>query len=93
MTATSTRRAVLAGAAAIPALSLPVIAQSDPIFAAIKRHREAESAYVTTCYSVNPETQTRKEVTALEEHTPTAARRWRGGSLLGNRRELPHLRL
>jgi hypothetical protein len=47
MTATSTRRAVLAGAAAIPALSLPAIAAPDPIFAAIESHRQAESAYAS----------------------------------------------
>ena len=46
MTATSTRRAVLAGAAALPALSLPIIAaEPDPIFEAIERHRAPESAF------------------------------------------------
>jgi len=46
MTTTQTRRAILAGAAAIPALSLPAIAaERDPIFAAIERHRKAEAAY------------------------------------------------
>lgn len=45
MTTTSTRRAVLAGAAALPALSLPAIAEPDPIFAAIERHRNAEAAF------------------------------------------------
>ena len=47
MTVTSTRRAILAGAAAVPALSLPAIAdEDDPIFAAIDRHRTAEATYV-----------------------------------------------
>jgi hypothetical protein len=44
-TSTSTRRAILAGAAAIPALSLPGLAtERDPIFAAIECHRQAEAA-------------------------------------------------
>jgi hypothetical protein len=46
MTATSTRRAILAGTAALPALSLPAIAQTDPIFAALERYREAHAACV-----------------------------------------------
>jgi hypothetical protein len=41
---TSTRRAILAGAAALPALSLPAIAGTDPIFAAIENHRRADGA-------------------------------------------------
>jgi hypothetical protein len=45
MTATSTRRAILAGAAALPALSLPAIASPDPIFATIERHRKAQAAH------------------------------------------------
>jgi hypothetical protein len=42
MTMTTSRRAVLAGAAALPALSLPALAipaQVDPVFAAIEEHR------------------------------------------------------
>src|SRR5262245_57842215 len=47
ITSTSTRRSILAGAAGvIPALSLPALAETDPIFAAIERHRLAEAAYV-----------------------------------------------
>ena len=39
---TPTRRSILAGAASVPALSLPVIAEPvDPIFTAIERHRVA----------------------------------------------------
>jgi hypothetical protein len=46
LTRTSTRRAILIGAAAVPALSLPVIAaEPDPVFAAIERHRIAETAF------------------------------------------------
>ena len=49
MTATSTRRAVLAGAAALPALSLPATAaETDPIFAAIESHRTAEAIYAAS---------------------------------------------
>ena len=50
MTTTTSRRAILAGAAAIPALAIiPATAVAaggvDPIFAAIERHREAEAAF------------------------------------------------
>jgi len=41
------RRAVLAGTAALPALTLPAIAfpaQADPIFAAIEEHRRLDAA-------------------------------------------------
>jgi len=44
----TTRRAVLAGAAALPALSLPAIAipaQVDPVFAAIENHRRLNAEY------------------------------------------------
>ena len=47
----TTRRAVLADAAALPALSLPAIAlsaQVDPIFAAIERHRKTEAAFAAS---------------------------------------------
>lgn len=48
---TTTRRAILAGAAALPALALPALAAPahDPIFAAIERHRQIEGAYVAAC--------------------------------------------
>ena len=47
----TTRRAVLAGAAALPALAIiPAAAIAaagvDPIFAAIEKHRQAEAAFV-----------------------------------------------
>ena len=54
-TCKTTRRAVLAGAAALPALAiipataLPAIGGTDPIFAAIERHRQAEAAYLAAC--------------------------------------------
>jgi hypothetical protein len=44
MTIKTSRRAILAGAAALPALAIPAIAASteiDPIFAAIERHKVA----------------------------------------------------
>jgi len=46
----STRRAILAGAAAVPPLSLPAIAdEDDPIFAASESHRIAEAAFAASC--------------------------------------------
>src|SRR5664280_2909798 len=45
---TTTRRAVLAGAVALPVLSLPAIAipaQVDPVFAAIENHRRLNAEY------------------------------------------------
>jgi hypothetical protein len=43
MTTTTSRRAILAGAASMPALAIPAIATatSDPIYAAIERHKIA----------------------------------------------------
>jgi hypothetical protein len=51
MTTTTTRRTILAGAAALPALAIiPATAVAaagvDPIFAAIEKHRQAEAAFV-----------------------------------------------
>jgi hypothetical protein len=50
MTNKQSRRAILAGAASIPALAIipaaaVAAADVDPIFAAIERHREAEAAF------------------------------------------------
>lgn len=47
MTTTTSRRAILAGAAALPALTIPCTANPapDPIFAAIERHREARAVW------------------------------------------------
>jgi hypothetical protein len=39
---TTSRRAVLAGAAILPAISLPALATSDPSFEAVKRYRTAK---------------------------------------------------
>lgn len=52
MTTIQSRRAILAGAAALPALAAPAAFASvspDPIFAALVRHREAEAAWITAC--------------------------------------------
>jgi hypothetical protein len=51
MTTTTSRRSVIVGTAALPALAMPAIASSasDPIFAAIERHRQIEAAYVAAC--------------------------------------------
>jgi hypothetical protein len=54
MTSKTSRRAILAGAAALPALAIipatAVVAGGvDPIFAAIERHRQIEAAYVAAC--------------------------------------------
>src|SRR5450759_1093799 len=62
MTMTTSRRAVLAGAAALPALSLPALAipaQVDPVFAAIEYHRQIEATYVAACNE--PIQQTRED--------------------------------
>lgn len=49
MTATSTRRAVLAGAACLPVLSVEGLATTaDPIFAAIDKHKIAFLLYLRT---------------------------------------------
>jgi hypothetical protein len=53
MTTTTTRRAILAGAAALPALAIiPAMAVDaagvDPIFAAIERHRQIEAAFAAS---------------------------------------------
>ncbi|ULO22987.1 hypothetical protein [Methylocystis sp. SB2] len=50
----TTRRAVVAGLAAAPVAALPAIASeipadSDPIFAALERHKAAERAFIRTC--------------------------------------------
>ena len=62
MTTITSRRAILAGAAALPALAIPALAvstaaQPDPIFALIELHREAVIALAPT----------KDEVRALEE--------------------------
>jgi hypothetical protein len=53
MITTTTRRAILAGAAALPALAIipatALSAAADPIFAAIEKHRQIEAAYVAAC--------------------------------------------
>jgi hypothetical protein len=54
MTSKTSRRAVLAGAAMLPALAvIPATAGDaggvDPIFAAIEKHRQIEAAYVAAC--------------------------------------------
>jgi hypothetical protein len=51
MTTKTTRRAILAGAAALPAFTVPALAigQTDPIFAAIERHKRLEAIYVAYC--------------------------------------------
>lgn len=58
MKTTTTRRAILAGAAALPALAIPALAMpsiaapasADPIFAAIDRHRAAYAEFERVCY-------------------------------------------
>jgi len=60
-----TRRAMLAGAAAVPALALaPTLAAAaavpDPVFAAIEAHRTASAAVAAAC----------KEVAAAEDRIP-----------------------
>jgi hypothetical protein len=56
MTNALTRRAVVAGAAAAPALTIPALADlaPDPIFNLIEEHRRADAAY-TQCVEVRGE--------------------------------------
>jgi hypothetical protein len=58
----ATRRAVMAGLAAAPVAGLPalaqVVAQPDPIFAAIERHKAAQAAY-DACDGDDDETSNR----------------------------------
>jgi hypothetical protein len=52
MTTTTSRRAILAGAASLPALAAPAVADAsvhDPIIAAIETHRVAWGEYNTRC--------------------------------------------
>jgi hypothetical protein len=49
------RRAILAGAATLPAMSIPAFAEPDPIFAAIEAHRRADAAYCAACEADVPE--------------------------------------
>jgi hypothetical protein len=55
MTTTTSRRAVLAGAAALPALaaSAPAASTTDPIFAAIELHRERSAEYFRLCEALD----------------------------------------
>jgi hypothetical protein len=50
---TPSRRAMLAGLAAAPVAGLPVsagvVAEADPIFAAVERHKAAWRAFLPTC--------------------------------------------
>ena len=52
MTTKTSRRAILAGAAVLPALAIPAAAFSspavDPIFAAIEKHRKIEAAFAAS---------------------------------------------
>jgi hypothetical protein len=53
-TTSLSRRAVMAGAASLPALAIipataVAVAGIDPIFAALERHRQIEAAYIAAC--------------------------------------------
>lgn len=52
-TSQTSRRAVLAGLAIVPTISLPAVleaaAEPDPIYAAIEAHRAAEAHYSDVC--------------------------------------------
>src|SRR5665213_744126 len=54
MTTKTTRCAILAGAATLPALSLPAFAldQRDPVFAAIQEHRRRVAIHNAACAAV-----------------------------------------
>jgi hypothetical protein len=52
MTSKTSRRAVLAGAATLPALAIipaTAFAAADPIFAAIEKHRKLNDAHIAAC--------------------------------------------
>ena len=49
MTTQTTRRAALVGAAALPAMSLPAMPGTDPVFAAIEKYRAAKRAFMARC--------------------------------------------
>ena len=85
MTVTS-RRAVLAGAAALPALTLPTIAsEPDPILAAIERHGKLSKEQLSLWIDLD------KAEGKIRGHRPIALIRWRdydiGGSEIDFRRE------
>jgi hypothetical protein len=69
MIATTTRRAILAGTAALPALSLPAVAQTDPIFAALDRYKEAHAACVAAFKACEDLTYETPGAKALEDWT------------------------
>jgi hypothetical protein len=76
MTNTSTRRAVLAGAAAMPALSLPAIAiEPDPIFAAIKKHKGLEKDRLNLWLEFDEAER------CADTHRPIALVSWRNYSI------------
>jgi len=74
MTTITSRRSILAGAAAVPALSLPAFAAVDPIFAAIEKHRLADARYVKS-FEPHEAAVDRGEIAEFEEITarPTTA--------------------
>lgn len=77
MTINTSRRAVLAGAAALPSLALPAIGatvEADPIFAAIERHRAAETAFSDLLHRKSQ----------LEERHPDISRKEFPGMPLGD---------
>lgn len=52
---TLSRRSLVTSAAALPALAMPVAAETlahepNPIFAAIEKQRVADAAFITRCY-------------------------------------------
>jgi hypothetical protein len=78
MTTTTTRRAIMAGAAALPVLAAPATAVSktevavDPIFAAIETHRAAFVASMGPCKIWNETVGGTAEYDAIMEAARTA---------------------
>jgi hypothetical protein len=72
MTTTTSRRAILAGAAVLPALAIPAMtmlpAGADPIFAAIERHRQIEAAYVAACNAIPSAKFLTPAINEMEKH-------------------------
>jgi hypothetical protein len=93
MSSETSRRSVIIGAAAIPALAVPAVAKAataepDPIFAAIDRHRLASDAFDQASAQL---TKAKDEAAAAGERRPFPLIVWRdymiGGSEIENRRQ------
>jgi hypothetical protein len=84
MTSKTSRRAVLAGAAALPALSLPAIAitaQVDPIFAAIEEYRKSLATWLRIYGTLD---NAKGEARTKHGNRPSELITWRGSYIGGS---------